>query len=79
MIRQMNNPVSNTIEMLADNIDISFRTEVSMDGVCERIVVTMQDRNTKKIACDEYTGEEANLVFRMLAKPAMRLGEKLWK
>lgn len=79
MLRQHKNPVTNLIEMSAEHIDIGFKAEMAILGGCERLVVRMEDKETGKIVVNEYTGNEADLVFHMLAKPAMRLGEKLWK
>lgn len=75
MIRQSNDVISNTVDLIADNLDISFKAKIApLSGKCEEISVKIQDRETNKMNYNVYTGKEAELVFDMLAKPAMKLG-----
>ena len=75
MLRRSNDPVTNAILLNAANIDISFKAHMTvLDGKCIRIAVKMHDKDTNKDVLVEYHNEEAELMFNMLAKPAMRLG-----
>lgn len=75
MINQYKDIISNTVQLIADNIEMKFEASVApLNGKCEKITVVMVDRGTQNYIRDEYTGEEAELVFSMLAKPAMKLG-----
>ena len=74
MIKRADDPISNTVLFVVSNIDISFRANVAVfSGKCEKIDVKMHDKETGKYVITNYTGDEADLVFKMLAKPAMKL------